>query len=85
MKLNLFISLAMTGVLVSCAPSEKPATADPIQEIIQVADQQIGFQTRLIEESGKVLIPRTVKNDKVHYHYVNLLVDEWKVEVYTPN
>ncbi len=73
MKLNLFISLAMTGVLVSCAPSEKPATADPIQEIIQVADQQIGFQTRLIEESGKVLIPRTVKNDKVHY----VSVDDW--------
>ena len=25
------------------------------------------------------------KNDKVHYHFVNLLADEWKVEVYTPN
>ena len=25
------------------------------------------------------------KKDKVHYHYVNLLADEWKVEVYTPN
>ena len=25
------------------------------------------------------------KNDKVHYHYVNLLADEWKVEMYTPN
>lgn len=25
------------------------------------------------------------KNDKVHYHYVNLLANEWKVEIYTPN
>jgi hypothetical protein len=25
------------------------------------------------------------KNDKVHYHYVNLLANEWKVEMYTPN
>ena len=25
------------------------------------------------------------KNDKVHYHFVNLLADGWKVEVYTPN
>ena len=25
------------------------------------------------------------KNDKVHYHYVNLLADEWKVEMYSPN
>ena len=25
------------------------------------------------------------KNDKVHYHYVNLLANDWKVEMYTPN
>ena len=25
------------------------------------------------------------KNDKVHYHYVSLLADEWKVEMYNPN
>jgi hypothetical protein len=25
------------------------------------------------------------KNDKVHYHYVNLVANEWKVETYTPN
>jgi hypothetical protein len=25
------------------------------------------------------------KNDKVHYHYVNLVANEWKVESYTPN
>ncbi|MBP6073902.1 MAG: hypothetical protein KA486_02940 [Flavobacterium sp.] len=25
------------------------------------------------------------KNDKVHYHYVNLMANEWKVEMYTPN
>lgn len=25
------------------------------------------------------------KNDKVHYHFVNLLADEWKVEMYIPN
>ena len=25
------------------------------------------------------------KNDKVHYHFVNLLADEWKVEGYNPN
>ena len=25
------------------------------------------------------------KNDKVHYHYVNLLANEWKVEMYTHN
>ena len=25
------------------------------------------------------------KNDKVHYHYVNLLANDWKVETYIPN
>lgn len=25
------------------------------------------------------------KNDKVHYHFVNLLAEDWKVEMYTPN
>ena len=25
------------------------------------------------------------KNDKVHYHFVNLLSEDWKVEAYTPN
>lgn len=73
MKLNLFTYLAMAGLLVSCASSEKSPTTDPMTEIIQVADQQIGFQTRLIEESGQVLIPRTVKNDQIQY----VPVDDW--------
>ncbi len=73
MKLKTFIYLAMAGFLVSCASSDQSPASDPIQETIQVAEQQIGFQTELIEKSGKVLIPRTIKNDKIHY----VPIDDW--------
>ena len=73
MKLKTFIYLAMAGFLVSCASSDQSPASDPIQETIQVAEQQIGFQTELIEKSGKVLIPRTIKNDKIHY----VAIDDW--------
>ena len=73
MKLKTFIYLAMAGFLASCASSDQSPASDPIQETIQVAEQQIGFQTELIEKSGKVLIPRTIKNDKIHY----VAIDDW--------
>lgn len=73
MKLKTFIYLALAGFLVSCASSDQSPATDPIQETIQVAEQQIGFQTELIEKSGKVLIPRTIKNDKIHY----VAIDDW--------
>ena len=73
MKLKTFIYLALAGFLVSCASSDQSPASDPIQETIQVAEQQIGFQTELIEKSGKVLIPRTIKNDKIHY----VAIDDW--------
>lgn len=73
MKLKTFIFPAMAVLLASCASSDHSPASDPIQETIQVAEQQIGFQTELIEKSGKVLIPRTIKNDKIHY----VAIDDW--------
>lgn len=36
-------------------------------KVIKTAKQQIGFQTKLIEDSGKILNPRTIYQGKVKY------------------
>ncbi|ODU60141.1 MAG: glucuronyl hydrolase [Paludibacter sp. SCN 51-9] len=73
MKLKTLIYLAAAGLLASCASADQKPVINPIQETVSLAVQQIGFQTELIEQSGKIMIPRTIKNDKIHY----VPIDDW--------
>ncbi len=73
MTLRFLSTVAIAGLLLSCAQAKEEKTTNLIQETVAVAEQQIGFQTELIERSGKVLIPRTVKNDKIQY----VSIEDW--------
>ena len=59
--------------------------SEEFQELIDwnIIETQNRLYFRCIEDINKN--GAFDKNDKVHYHFVNLLADEWKVEVYTPN
>jgi len=59
--------------------------SEEFQELIDwnIIETQNRLYFRCIEDINKN--GAFDKKDKVHYHYVNLLADEWKVEVYTPN
>lgn len=61
--------LLMTG----CQVHQESDQKSLIDGVIKVAEQQIGFQTKLIEESGIIKNPRTVKNDKIQY----IPIDDW--------
>jgi unsaturated chondroitin disaccharide hydrolase len=45
----------------------KSTTTDLVAEDIAVAEKQIGRQVDIIEQSGKLLNPRTLKNGRVEY------------------
>lgn len=55
------------------------------QELIDwnIIEAQKRLYFRCIEDTNKN--GAFDKNDKVHYHFVDLSANEWKVEVYTPN
>ena len=59
--------------------------SEEFQELIDwnIIEAQNRLYFRCIEDINKN--GAFDKNDKVHYHYVNLLANEWKVEMYTPN
>ena len=46
---------------------------DLVAQDISVAEKQIGHQVEIIEQSGKILNPRTLKNNKVEY----VPIDDW--------
>lgn len=58
--------------------------SEPLQELVDwsVIEVQKRLYLRCIEDINKN--GAFDKNDKVHYHFVNLLADEWKVEEYMP-
>jgi 50S ribosomal subunit-associated GTPase HflX len=59
--------------------------SEEFQELIDwnIIEAQNRLYFRCIEDINKN--GAFDKNDKVHYYYVNLLAEDWKVEVYTPN
>ncbi len=59
--------------------------SEEFQELIDwnIIEAQNRLYFRCIEDINK--IGAFDKNDKVHYHFVNLLSEDWKVEAYTPN
>ena len=59
--------------------------SEEFQELIDwnIIEAQNRLYFRCIEDINKN--GAFDKNDKVHYHFVNLLSEDWKVEAYTPN
>ena len=51
----------------------QPIKTDVVADDIAVAEKQIGRQVDIIEQSGKQLNPRTLKNGKVEY----VPIDDW--------
>ena len=47
--------------------AENSGCDNSVSEVIETAKAQLGYQTKLIEESGKILNPRTIENGKVKY------------------
>lgn len=75
MKIKLLILGASIFTLIACKKTTD-STADAcalIEENTNIASQQIGFQTKLIEESGEILNPRTTHNNKIQY----IPIDDW--------
>lgn len=75
MKIN-FSLLAQTLILavgVSSCQSKKEVV-DPLTQIIDNAAQQMTLQTNIIEESGEILNPKTLKKDGT-IHYID--IEEW--------
>lgn len=75
MKKTLYI-VALALLTLSCNNKAGEETNDPCQliaENIDVASKQIGYQVKLIEESGTVLNPRTTNNNKIEY----IPIDDW--------
>lgn len=58
---------------------------EAFQELIDwnIIEAQKRLYFRCIEDTNKN--GAFDKNDKLHYHFVDLSANEWKVEVYTPN
>ena len=58
--------------------------SEPLQELIDwnIVEAQNRLYLRCIEDINKN--GAFDKNDKVHYHFVNLASEEWKVEEYMP-
>lgn len=54
-------------MLTACSGNKEVSRQDLIEDDVQVAVQQFGRQVEIIEQSGRVLNPRTIKNDKIQY------------------
>ena len=73
MKKMFFYSLSILSfLLVGCTYNKtKSSIVDKqnidMQNIIEIADQQIGYQVKIIEDSGRFLNPRTVVDGKITY------------------
>lgn len=73
MKTNLLTLCLGILLLNSCQHLPKNSENDLIADNVEFAQKQIGRQVEIIEASGSVLNPRTIKNDKIKY--VN--IEDW--------
>jgi len=73
MKTNLLTLGLGIFLLGSCQQSPKAPQNDLIADNVAFAQKQIGRQVEIIETSGSILNPRTIKNDKIKY--VN--IEDW--------
>lgn len=73
MKTTLFgIGLSLL-ILSSCHQTPKQEDKKMLANDLVVAEKQLGRQIDLIEQSGRLLNPRTVKNGKIEY----VPIDDW--------
>jgi len=72
MKFN-FLHISISILILAGCGNTNNNTMDCIADNIQFANQQIGRQVQIIEDSGKLLNPRTVKNDKIQY----VQIEDW--------
>ena len=73
MKTNALFIVLVALVLSSCANSNKSSSPNIIADNIAFAEKQIGHQVKIIEESGKVLNPRTVHCNEIEY----VPIEDW--------
>ncbi len=73
MKKILFCIPCLVFLFVSCTNYSVKPEQDEVNNVMQFAKEQIGYQVAMIEESGKILNPRTVKCDEVEY----VPIDDW--------
>lgn len=73
MKINKMIAtLSIASLMVFCTGkpvSEEKSMCQIIDESVAHAESQIGFQTHLIEKSGKILNPRTTFKNDIQYTF----------------
>ncbi len=73
MMKKIYILLFPALLLMACCNKTKETTSCNIQETIDFAEKQIGRQVQIIEESNKILNPRTVYNGEIEY----VPIDDW--------
>lgn len=73
MKTNLLTLGLGIFLFGSCQHLPKDDQNNLIADDVQFAEKQLGRQVEIIEESGAILNPRTIKNDKIKY--VN--IEDW--------
>ena len=73
MKINIVMS-ALSLVMIGCNCSTQNAGKyDKLENIIQTAEKQIGYQVKLIEDSSQFKNPRTVVDGTIKY----VSLDDW--------
>ena len=72
-KYFLYTALGAVLLLSACQEQIKQSHCNVIDNVVDVAIQQIGWQVELIERSGGFLNPRTVENGHVQY----VPVEDW--------
>lgn len=68
---KILLLLPLLLLLLGCSNiklgKEDYQSGDYLQEVLKTAESQLGYQVKLIEESGRFLNPRTIENNKIHY------------------
>jgi rhamnogalacturonyl hydrolase YesR len=67
LKFNFILLFALLLMVNSCRNTETGKSPDLVADNAKFAAEQYGLQTMLIEESGKVLNPKTIINGKIRY------------------
>lgn len=67
MKIKLLTLGLGLFLFTNCQQAPKNTHTDIIAEDVQFAEQQIGHQVEIIEASPMILIPRTIKDNKIKY------------------
>ena len=67
------LAIALLALSLVACKNNSSCKTDLVADNVAFAAQQIGHQVKLIEETGKFINPRTIKNDKIEY----IPIDDW--------